>query len=234
MTTNTQQFSDEAWAATAHIRERIDRLPLLVELANGTLDAQRLVEYLVQDDFYLRGYSRALAMLATRAPTRDETGFWMTSSAAAVAAEVEMHASLFADPQLSTLPHFTSASPTTRAYADMLQTTVAYDPYPVGVAAVLPCFWVYADVGERLAATASGIDDHPFGQWAAAYDDPAFQASTRTAISIMDEAAGVSSASIREAMLDAFVAATWYEEQFWARSYEMQRWDTSTEGVSNK
>ena len=62
-------FSDDAWAATADIRARIDRLPLLLELADGTLDPERFVEYLVQDDFYLSGYARALAMLAARAPS---------------------------------------------------------------------------------------------------------------------------------------------------------------------
>ena len=222
-----QKFSDEAWAATVQIRERIDKLPLLIELADGTLDPQRFVEYIVQDDFYLRGYARALAMLGTRAPNEQETGFWVASSSGAVAAEVGMHASLFADPRLSSLPHSSAASPTTRAYANMLQTAAAYEPYAVGVAAVLPCFWVYADVGERLAATASTIADHPFGQWAAAYGDPAFQESTRKAIAIMDTAASEATNEIRHAMLDAFVAATWYEEQFWARSYDLQRWDTA-------
>ncbi len=222
-----QKFSDEAWAATAEIRARIDKLPLLVELADGTLDPQRFVEYIVQDDFYLRGYARALAMLGTRAPSLEDAAFWVKSSGGAVAAEVGMHAALFADSRLSALPHSSAASPTTRAYANMLQTAVAYEPYAVGVAAVLPCFWVYADVGERLAATAAGITDHPFGHWAAAYGDPAFQESTRQAIAIMDAAASVASEEIRSAMLDAFIAATWYEEQFWARSYELQRWDTS-------
>ena len=220
-------FSDDVWEATTQIRDRIDKLPLLVELADGTLDPQRFVEYIVQDDFYLRGYARALAMLGTRAPNEHETGFWVASSGGAVAAEVGMHASLFADPRLSALPRSTTASPTTRSYANMLQTAVAYEPYPVGVAAVLPCFWVYADVGERLAATAAGITDHPFGQWAASYGNPAFQKSTRQAIAIMDAAADGASEKIRHAMLDAFIAATWYEEQFWAHSYDMQRWDTS-------
>lgn len=222
-----QKFSDEAWAATTEIRERIDRLPLLVKLADGSLDPARFVEYIAQDDFYLRGYARALAMLGSRAQSLKEATFWRTSSGEATAAEADMHASLFADPRLSALPRAEQPSPTTRAYSAMLQTAAAYEPYPVGVAAVLPCYWVYADVGHRLAAAASTIEDHPFGQWVAAYDDPEFQESTRTAIAIMDAAAEGASEEIRRAMLDVFVAATWYEEQFWARSYDLERWDVS-------
>lgn len=228
---DTVKFSDEAWAATAQIRERISRLPLLVELADGTLDPRRFVEYLTQDDFYLRSYTRALAMLAARTPVQEQNRFWVTGSADAVAAEAQMHASLLSDPRLSALPRAGRASPATLAHANMLLATVAYEPYPVGVAAVVPCFWVYADVGERLARAAADIQEHPYGAWMAAYGDPAYQASTRTAISIMDDAAGDASAEIRRAMLEVFVIETWYEEEFWAKAYEMQSWDVSREGV---
>ncbi|WP_297102835.1 TenA family protein [Tessaracoccus sp.] len=220
-------FSEEAWDATAGIRARIDCLPLLVELADGTLAPARFVEYLVQDDFYLRGYARALAMLASRAPSLEAAGFWAASAGGAVAAEREMHGSLLGDPVLAAMPRSGQPSPTTRAYSAMLQAATAYEPYAVGVAAVLPCFWVYAEVGRALAATAQGIADHPYGSWVAAYDDPAFQEATRTAIRLMDEAAEAADAATRAAMLEAFVEATWYEEQFWARSYELQRWDVS-------
>lgn len=221
-----QKFSEEAWEATAQIRARINELPLLVELADGSLDPHRFVEYIVQDDFYLRGYSRTLATLGTRAPTGEQTGFWVTSSCTAVAAEAGMHAALLADPRLAGLPRSATASPTTRAYSNMLQTAAAYEPYAVGVAAALPCFWVYAHVGEQLTEKASAISDHPYGHWVATYSDPGFQQSTRTAIAIADAAAENASPDVRHAMLTAFVDATWYEEQFWSRSYELERWNT--------
>lgn len=224
ITWTTGEFSAMAWEATAGIRRRIDDLPLLTELADGTLDVTRFVEYLVQDDFYLRGYTRALAMLATRAPFPEAAGFWAASAGGAVAAEVEMHAALMSDPALAGAPRPTVASPTTRAYVNMLQTMTAYERYEVGVAAVLPCFWVYADVGARLAETASAVRDHPFGHWAASYADPAFQDATRRAIELMDAAAATADETTRGQMLTAFVDATYYEEQFWAKSYAQEAW----------
>ncbi|MDO5676223.1 MAG: TenA family protein [Propionibacteriaceae bacterium] len=224
ITWTTGEFSGKAWEATAEIRRRIDELPLLVELADGSLDVNRFVEYLVQDDFYLRGYTRALAMLATRAPSPEAAGFWAGSASGAVAAEVEMHAGLMSDPALAGAPRPTVASPTTRAYVNMLQTMTAYEPYEVGVAAVLPCYWVYADVGARLAETASAVKDHPFGNWAAAYADPVFQNETRRAIELLDEAAAAVDDATRERMLTAFIDATYYEEQFWAKSYDQETW----------
>lgn len=224
MTWETRDFSRRVWDETATLRAEIDKLPLLTELADGTLEPRRFAEYLAQDDFYLRGYSRALAMLATKAPTAEAAAFWAAGAGGAVAAEVELHASLMADQRLAGQPRSAAPSPTTRAYVNLLQATAAYEPYAVGVAAVLPCYWVYADVGRRLAATAALVSDHPYLAWALAYDDPVFQESTRGAIALLDQAAESSDAATRDAMSEVFGAATWYELRFWARSYELEAW----------
>lgn len=224
MTWRTGGFSAAAWETTADLRRDIDALPLLTELADGTLEPHRFSEYLAQDDFYLRGYGRALAALAGRAPTAEATAFWARGAGESVAAEVALHATLMADPRLAGQPRSTKASPATRTYVSFLQATVAFEPYAVGVAAVLPCYWIYADVGERLAATASRLADHPYAAWVAAYGDPAFREATVTAIGLLDEAAAQADAPTRAAMLEAFTTATWYEHEFWARSYALEVW----------
>lgn len=221
-------FSTRVWADTGTLRRDIDDLPLLRELADGTLQPHRFVEYLAQDDFYLRGYARALAMLAAKAPTAEAAAFWAAGAGGAVAAEVEMHATLLADPALACLPRAGSASPTTRAYVNMLQAAVAFEPYALGVAAVLPCYWVYADVGHRLAQGASLVAEHPYRAWVAAYDSPVFRDETLTAISLLDDAAEAADEATRDAMAEIFAAATWYEQQFWARSYELEAWPLSS------
>lgn len=217
-------FTSRVWQETARLRADIDALPLLTELGDGSLEPHRFVEYLAQDDFYLRGYSRALAMLASRAPTARAAAFWAKGASEAVEAEVEMHAALLSDARLAALPRAGVASPTTRSYVSMLQAAAAYEPYGVGVAAVLPCYWVYADVGARLAREAARVAEHPYRAWIAAYDDPAFQESTRVAITLLDEAAESTDEPTRVAMAEAFTAATWYELRFWARSYALETW----------
>ncbi len=217
-------FSAQAWEATESIRRRIDQLPLLVELADGSLDPARFVEYIVQDDFYLRGYSRALSLLGARAPHSLATEFWATSAGGAVAAEQIMHRQVLGDPRLAAAVRPGVASPTTRAYVNFLQTAVAYESYPVGVAAVLPCYWVYADVGLSLAERAGELSGHPYSVWVAAYADQSFLQATQRAIELLDEAAEGADGATRHHMLTAFVDATHYEELFWKRSYEREVW----------
>ena len=224
MTWRTREFSALAWEHIAGIRERIDRLPLLTQLADGTLEPRRFVEYIVQDDFYLRGYSRALALLSARAPHAKARSFWARSAGEAVAAETLMHDALLNDPLLRSAPHTTAPSPTTRGYVNFIQTAVAYEPYPVGVAAVLPCYWVYAQVGLDLARRAEAVENHPYGTWVATYADPAFQETTAVAIELLDEAAEATDDATRTVMLDAFADATRYEELFWERSHSLEAW----------
>ena len=224
MTWRTREFSALAWEHIAGIRERIDRLPLLTQLADGTLEPRRFVEYIVQDDFYLRGYSRALALLAARAPHARARSFWAQSAGEAVAAENLMHDALLNDPLLRSTPHATAPSPTTRGYVNFIQTAVAYDPYPVGVAAVLPCYWVYAQVGLDLTERAKTVENHPYRTWVATYADPAFQETTATAIELLDEAAEAADDATRTVMLETFADATRYEELFWERSPSLEAW----------
>ena len=45
-----------------------------------------------------------------------------------------------------------------------------------------------------------------------------------TAISLMDDAAEAADDQTRDAMAEIFAAATWYEHEFWARSYALEAW----------
>ena len=224
MTWCTREFSALAWERIAGIRGRIDQLPLLTQLADGTLEPRRFVEYIVQDDFYLRGYSRALALLAARAPHARARSFWARSAGEAVAAETLMHDALLNNPLLRSAPHAAAPSPTTRGYVNFIQTCLLYTPYPVGVAAVLPCYWVYAQVGLDLARRAEAVENHPYGTWVATYADPAFQETTAVAIELLDEAAEAADDATRTVMLDTFADATRYEELFWERSHCLEAW----------
>ena len=75
----------------------------------------------------------------------------------------------------------------------------------------------------RLEGEAT-LEDHPYAGWVAAYADPAFQRATREAIALLDDAAAAADEATRQLMLTAFVDATWYEEQFWARAYALEAW----------
>jgi thiaminase (transcriptional activator TenA) len=219
-------FSERAWAATADLREAIDRLPFLAELGAGTLAPEAFRHYLEQDALYLEGYARALALLAARAPDPAAAAFWATSAAQCGAVETQLHADLLGsgalgEPAPDAAPPV--ESPTCLGYVSYLVATAATAPYAVATAAVLPCYWVYAHVGRRLAAEAAAAPGHPYRRWVEAYGAPSFQAGARTARGLADAAAAAAAQDL-DAMHRAFAVAVRYELAFWAAAHTWESW----------
>jgi thiaminase/transcriptional activator TenA len=219
-------FSERAWAATADVRRAIDELPFLAELGAGTLAPAAFRHYLEQDVLYLGGYARALALLSARAPDAEAAAFWATSALGCGVAETRLHADLLTEELLggcgggSSVPE---ESPTCLGYSSYLVATAATAPYAVGAAAVLPCFWIYADVGLRLARDAAAAPLHPYRRWMSAYGAPEFQEATDRARMIADAAAR-NAPQEEPAMQAAFSVAVRYELEFWRSAHVLEAW----------
>ncbi len=200
----TEPASEAWWRDTAPVRAAIDALPFVTALADGTLDEAVFRNYLEQDALYLRDYARVLARASALAPTREEQAFWALGAAGALEGELALHTGwLGGEPEVA-------ASLVTRAYLDHLLT--AGPDYATVVAAVLPCYWIYQDVGERLAARSH--DGHPYRRWLETYSDPAFAEATREAVRIADRVAAQASDADRERMARAFRVSAEHELAF--------------------
>jgi hydroxymethylpyrimidine/phosphomethylpyrimidine kinase len=206
------EFAAALRAGAAGDLEAIYALDFVRGLADGTLPEHEFAYYLAQDAIYLNGYSRVLARAAAIAPTETEQLFWARSAQTCLEVESELHRSwLSARPTASTL------GPVTKAYVDHLLAASVSGSYGVLVAAALPCFWLYAEVGstlhrEFLAGGAPG--EHPYAGWLRTYADEDFAAATRLAIEYTDTAARRASESEREAMALAFRQSSRYEVDF--------------------
>jgi hydroxymethylpyrimidine kinase/phosphomethylpyrimidine kinase/thiamine-phosphate diphosphorylase len=211
--THAGSVAAEMWAGSADLRREIDELAFVRRLGDGSLPEAWFSHYLAQDAIYLRAYSRVLARASQLAPTPDAQVAWARSAADAIAAESALH-----EEWLSRHPAPAVAGPVTRAYVDHLLAHAAGSDYAVLVAALLPCFTIYADVGTRLRAAGSAAEAagsaHPYAAWLATYADPAFAAATRRACELVDEAAVLAGPSRRAAMLEASLVSAAYERDF--------------------
>ncbi|PRY11158.1 TenA family protein [Kineococcus rhizosphaerae] len=222
-TPSPTSFTDATWERTADLRAAVERSEFLAELGAGTLDPAAFRYYLEQDAIYLVGYARALSLLAARAPDAASAGFWASCAHGAAVVESSLHADLLDGGLLPPATGTPVASPTTLGYVSYLVATAACASYAVAAAAVLPCFWVYADAGRRLAAVADLVPGHPYARWIAAYDAPEFHASVEQARRCVDAAA---TPELTEAMHAAFAVATRYEWLFWETAHRRERWPT--------
>ncbi|MFC3849920.1 bifunctional hydroxymethylpyrimidine kinase/phosphomethylpyrimidine kinase [Corynebacterium hansenii] len=207
-------IADQWWESIADLREAIDDLDFVKGLGSGTLPQEAFRRYLAQDALYLNGYSRALAAASSLAPTQEEQMFWSYAAHGALAGEMELHRSFLGDDAGDEGAGAIEASPVTRAYVDHLVATAARGSYGELIAAVLPCFWLYRDIGHRLIAR--NHDAHPYARWLDTYADDAFDSDTNRAIDICSKYATTATTTERAAMDRAFRLSSWHEVEFFA------------------
>jgi len=226
--TNAASFCDDVWARAAKLLRAIHEHPFNTELEAGTLDRDRFAFYIVQDARYLVAFSKALATASVRAADPEEAAFFAQSAHTALVVERGLHAGYIEEFGLSAADiEGIATSPTCLGYSSYLQAAALAEPYPVLVAAVLPCFWVYQDVGSALLERTRDVADHPYRAWINTYADPEFAASVERVKGIADRHAASAEPSVREAMTAAFLRATEYEWLFWDSAYRRETWPTA-------
>ena len=217
------RFSDEAWERTRRLREAIHRLPFNTELAAGSLTRERFRGYILQDALYLGRFSRALAIAAAKAPDSDAMQSFAQSALRAVAVEQALHGQYLREFGIDPARiGEAETSPDCLAYTSYLIAAAYHEPWEVLVAALLPCFRIYWDVGCAIAQRAA--PENPYRAWIDTYADERFGKAVETAVAVGDRAAAAVTATARAAMLAAFVRACQYEWLFWDGAYQRRGW----------
>lgn len=216
-------FSEEARRRTAALRAAIHDLPFNRELSAGSLDRGRFQGYILQDSLYLGQFSRALAIAAAKAADAAAMQAFAQSALGAVAVEQALHGKYLGEFGLGAEAIAQAEpAPDCLAYTSFLIAAAYHEPWAVLVAALLPCFQVYWDVGCRIAEEAA--PDNPYRAWIDTYADPRFGEAVRTATGIADRAAEAAAPAERDRMLAAFARACQYEWLFWDGAYRGRGW----------
>lgn len=197
--------------------------PFLAGLADGTLDRRAFEHFVVQDSHYLRDYARALLVVGARAPSAADAAMLARHASGAVEAELSLHAGLLGE--LGLAPDVvarTPVAPTTLAYTSYLLATASNSDFADGLAAVLPCYWIYAEVGRALVAC--GSPDPLYRRWIDAYADPSFAGVVAGVLALVDRVgAGLTSPQERSARAHLLTTSR-YEWMFWDAAYRREVW----------
>jgi thiaminase/transcriptional activator TenA len=216
-------WTDQLWADVADIYAAIVKHPFLTGLTAGDLPQQSFAYYVAQDAHYLREYARALAVVGAKAPTHADTGMFGKHAAETVQVELALHATLL--PQLGLDPARLDAvpvSPTTTAYTSYLLATVHHGSFAEGLAAVLPCYWIYQRVGADLVA--AGSPDPRYQAWIDTYAGDAFAAVVADVLALADRAGPTLGADDAARARRHFVTTSRYEWMFWDAAWRREQW----------
>lgn len=216
-------FTAELWDGIGDVWAEIRAHPFLNGLKDGTLDHRSFVFYVVQDAHYLREYARALAVCGARAGDVAAIQMFCEHAAGAIAVERELHESFFADFGLSEdAVAATPMAPTNVAYTSYLLSAAYGGSYAEAVGAVLPCYWIYAEVGRELLA--AGAPDPRYQRWIDTYGGDEFAEVVAQVLDAADALGPTLSPADRAAAAARFATTSRYEWMFWDMGLRRETW----------
>ena len=216
-------FTGDLWRAIEPIYAEIVRLPFLRGLIDGSLPMEAFRFYIIQDALYLRDYAHCLSLASARAPRSDVSAMFASHVLGIMAAEGSLHDTFFADFGITRAEvEQTPMAPTNLAYTSYLLRQAYGGDYAELLGAVLPCYWIYREVGQVLLA--EGSPDPLFGRWIATYGGDEYGETVERVLEEMDRVGADLGPEQRAAVVQAFVTTSRYEWMFWDMGSRLEEW----------
>jgi thiaminase/transcriptional activator TenA len=220
---SAQDFTDRLWQAAEPVYAKTLQHPFLTGLTDGSLPKHRFRFYLVQDAQYLRVFGQALSLLAAKAPEEEWAVTLNQHAMDTLKAERVLHESILRSYGVDSRTVASAGmAPTNVAYTNHLLAVVSQRPFIEGLAAVLPCYWIYERVGKHLVK--KGSPEREYQQWIDLYAGEGYEASVRAVLAMMNTTAAKESAGARERAEQHFVRSARYEYLFWDMAWREEQW----------
>jgi len=197
--------------------------PFPTGLVDGTLEEEVFAQYVAQDVHYLRDYARALSIVSAKAPTLAATAMFARHAAEVFDVELSLHNALLPEmgldaAALESIP----ASPTTRAYTSYLLATAYGGSFADGLAAILPCYWIYAEVGAELREL--GSVDRRYQLWIDSYGGDDYAATVAEVLELTDRTGPILTQAQEAGARAHFATTARYEWMFFDAAHRREGW----------
>jgi len=219
----TAALTEELWGGIGDTYQAILEHPFVQGLTDGSLARESFEFYVIQDAHYLREYARALSIAAARAPEEADIAMFAEHAVGAIAVERSLHQGFFRDFGLGEEDvRRTPVAPTCLAYTSYLLATAYGGSFAEVLGSVLPCYWIYWEVGKSLLAQDS--PDPLYRRWIETYGGEDFAAVVRAVLSLTDRLGPELSSAERRRAAERFAITARYEWMFWDMGYRRERW----------
>lgn len=178
-----RRWTESLWDDIEPAFGALVRHPLVTGLVTGALERDAFELYVRQDVHYLAAFARALAACAARADDTRAVELLCSEATQAVALEKEVCDDILGDAGAAGAAA-AEPGPTTLAYSSYVLAVAHARPFHEGLAAVLPCYWLFRDAGRAVAARES--PDPLYRRWLATYTDPQFVDATGALLALAD------------------------------------------------
>lgn len=217
-------FSMKLRSGSQPIWRAIQNHPFLAELHQGTLSLDRFTYFILQDYVYLLDFAQVLCQGGAKSPDLETLALFCRHALGAVEVERTFHASFgnslgLSRKELDEVPK----GPITQAYIAHLQSVARSGSLGEIVAAILPCYWIYGEVGRRLYRNRPR-KPKVYRQWIETYASEAFWRPVREQIQLMNRLGRAAGTGERKVMTAHFILSSRYEFMFWEQAYRLDHW----------
>lgn len=213
------KWSEQAWLSAKPIYDKILELPFILELMNGTLSEDKFIFYIRQDALYLAEYGKILTGIASRLNKPEHIEAFVGFAGESIRVENALHASFVH----ALKKEKNEPSPSCLLYTSYLHKQISNARVEVALAAVLPCFRIYKEVGDYILKNQTK-EGNRYQSWIDTYGGEEFENSVSTAIAICDEIASKCTEEQQQAMTEAYITYSRFEWMFWESAYRLEAW----------
>lgn len=217
-------FSQELLERAQPIMDAIMVHPFVKAIAAGTVPNDVLNYYVEQDEHYLKDYLQVTALTITKTDNVDDINHLLTT-AQFVQDESRAH-QVMLEITGHTIENW-RREPETKRYTDHMYAAAYHGTYADAIAALLPCAWSYAVLGEKLVDQGANNDDNPLKEWIKLYspqmnpDTPDYNAWRFEAL---DRAVASLNPAQREHVAQTFLFSLEMEWRFWEAAWQQEHW----------
>jgi thiaminase (transcriptional activator TenA) len=208
--------ADDSWQASF-------KHPFVKGVGSGTLPLEHFRYYVMQDSYYLSHFARVQSLGAAKALDLHTTNRMASHTIGTYEAELGLHKNfskllgITEEEKMNFKP-----APTAYAYTSHLYRAAYTGHLGDIIAAILPCYWLYYEIGERLKDCKP--DEPIYQQWIGAYGGEWFRTLVEEQIDRFDEIADSVTDKDRERMKEHFMISSEYEYAFWEMAYQLEEW----------
>lgn len=217
------KFTDTLKKATEHSWELSLNHPFVKGIVKGDLPLDTFKYYILQDVYYLKHFGKVHAMAAAQADNFQHTALIADKAKRTALAELTVHEQHVKQLNITEedMKNFRPA-PTAYGYTSHLYRAALSGNFAQTIAALLPCYWLYADIGKEYANAAPA--EPIYQNWIQTYASEWFQTSTEEQINLLNEYAEMASETEKEKITEQFILSKEYELAFWEMAYTKETW----------
>lgn len=216
-------FCEEVRKETDLFWEASFNHPFVKGIVDGTLPIEKFKYYMLQDAYYLKHYTKILAIASSKAETDEDIMYFLNTSRLIHEAELELHRTVFNELGVSVeeVNNFDPA-PAAYNYVSHMYNAVHNGDVAEAFAAMFPCPWLYQEIGEKYKDAKPGVK--LYEEWIAMYSNPDSKEKIEYQRLMMDRFAEQQPTK-KNIFKSHFKKSCYYEWKFWEMPWTLENWE---------